>query len=59
VVATRDEEQYLQGFLPLMDLYLYLTKSKVHPVDAVYTGPVIWDRNNVDSVLDVMGAGYR
>jgi simple sugar transport system substrate-binding protein len=48
VVAAYDQQQYLQGFLPLFDLYLYLTKGKVHPVN-VTTGIII-DRSNVDSI---------
>jgi len=48
VVAAHDEQQYLQGFLPLFDLYLYLTKGKVHPV-TVTTGIII-DKSNVDSI---------
>ena len=57
VVAAHDEQQYLQGYLPLFDLYLYLTKGKVHPVN-VTTGIII-DRNNVDSVRQGALEGYR
>jgi simple sugar transport system substrate-binding protein len=59
VVAGSDQQEYLQGFLPLMDLYLYLTKYKVHPLEVVTTGPIIWDRNNVESVMEGASAGYR
>jgi simple sugar transport system substrate-binding protein len=59
VVATHDQEQYLQGFLPLMDLYLYLTKYGVHPYGIVGTGPIIIDKNNVDTVLEGTRTGYR
>jgi len=54
VIAAHDEQPYLQGFLPLFDLYLYLTKGKVHPVN-VFTGIII-DRSNVDSIPI---SGYR
>jgi simple sugar transport system substrate-binding protein len=57
VVAAHDEQPYLQGYLPLFDLYLYLTKGKVHPVN-VTTGIII-DRSNVDSVQAGAYAGYR
>jgi simple sugar transport system substrate-binding protein len=57
VVAAHDEQPYLQGYLPLFDLYLYLTKGKVHPVN-VTTGIII-DRTNVDSVQAGASAGYR
>jgi len=59
VIATHDQQQYLQGFLPLIDLYLYLEKYKVHPYGIVGTGPIIVDRHNVDSVLAGTKAGYR
>ena len=57
VAAAYDEQPYLQGYLPLFDLYLYLTKHKVHPV-RVTTGIII-DQHNVDSVLGGARAGYR
>lgn len=59
VVAASDEEQYLQGFLPLMDLYLYAAKSKIHPLNTVFTGPIIWDKSNVDSIAEEINTGYR
>jgi simple sugar transport system substrate-binding protein len=59
VVCTHDQQQYLQGFLPLMDLYLYLTKYKMHPFGIVGTGPIIVDRHNVDAVIEGTKAGYR
>ncbi len=59
VVATHDQQQYLQGFLPLMDMYLYLAKYSVHPYGIVGTGPLITDRHNVDAVMEGSKAGYR
>jgi len=59
VVCTHDQQQYLQGFLPLIDLYLYKTKYNVHPYGIVSTGPIIIDRNNVDTVIEGSKAGYR
>ena len=57
VAAAYDTQQYLEGFLPLFDLYLYLTKGKVHPVN-VTTGIII-DKNNADSVQEGALAGTR
>jgi simple sugar transport system substrate-binding protein len=57
VVAASDEQQYLQGYLPLFDLYLYLTRGKVHPV-SVFTGILI-DQSNADSVREGALGGYR
>ncbi|MCX6089641.1 MAG: substrate-binding domain-containing protein [Candidatus Atribacteria bacterium] len=59
VVCTHDQQQYLQGFLPLLDLYLYLSKQKVHPYGIVSTGPIIIDKSNVDTVIEGAKAGYR
>jgi len=59
VVCTHDQQQYLQGFLPLIDMYLYLTKYNVHPYGRVSTGPIIVDRHNVDEVMEGCKAGYR
>ena len=49
VIAADDDQKYLQGFLPLFDLYLYLKKGGVHPT-SVITGMII-DRTNVESIL--------
>jgi simple sugar transport system substrate-binding protein len=57
VAAAYDEQQYLQGFLPLFDLYLYLTKGKLHPV-RVFTGMVV-DQSNASTVQEGATAGYR
>ena len=59
VVCTHDQQQYLQGFLPLIDLYLYKAKYSVHPYGIVSTGPIIIDRSNVDTVIEGAKAGYR
>ena len=59
IAATHDQEQYLQGFLPLIDLYLYYEKYGVHPYGRVSTGPIIVDRHNVDTVMEGAKAGYR
>ena len=59
VVCTHDQQQYLQGFLPLIDLYLYKAKYNVHPYGIVSTGPIIIDRHNVDTVIEGSKAGYR
>jgi len=59
IAATHDQQQYLQGFLPLIDLYLYHTKYQVHPYGRVSTGPIIVDKHNVDTVIEGSKAGYR
>jgi simple sugar transport system substrate-binding protein len=57
VVAVHDQQQYLQGFLPLFDLYLYLTRGKLHPI-SVYTGQIV-NKENVASVQEGTYLGYR
>ena len=57
VAAASDEQQYLQGFLPLFDLYIYLTKGKLHPV-SVFTGMVV-DQSNASAIQEGGFAGYR
>jgi simple sugar transport system substrate-binding protein len=57
VVAVHDQQQYLQGFLPLFDLYLYLKKGKLHPI-SVYTGQIV-NQDNVDAVQEGANLGYR
>jgi simple sugar transport system substrate-binding protein len=59
VVATADQQQYLQGFSPLIDLYLYKAKYGLYPSGPVSTGPSIVDRHNVDTVIEGSRAGYR
>jgi len=59
VVATHDQQQYLQGYLPIEAAYLYLKNYKMHPYGDVATGPLVVDRHNVDTVIEGSKAGYR
>jgi len=54
---TIDQQPYLQGYLPVHQLYLYV-KYGIQPFDA-NTGASIVDRSNVGSVMELAKKGYR
>jgi len=58
VVFTVDQQQYLQGYLPIVFLYLYNEYGLI-PHEKVLTGPAIVDKSNVDIVEKTVKMGYR
>ncbi|QLY27611.1 sugar ABC transporter substrate-binding protein [Nocardia huaxiensis] len=55
-----DQQQYEQGYLPVVMLKLY--KSNLNTVGGgrpVQTGPAFVDRDNVDAVAELVGQGTR
>ena len=55
-----DQQQYLQGYLPIVMLTLY--KNNANTVGGglpVYTGPGFVDSSNAEQVLELTGAGSR
>ncbi len=58
VVFTIDQQQYLQGYLPIVFLYMYKTYGLM-PVGDILTGPFIVDKSNVDIVEETVKTGYR
>ena len=54
---TIDQQPYLQGYLPVHQLYLYV-KYGISPIDA-NTGAAYVDRSNVESVMELAEKGYR
>jgi simple sugar transport system substrate-binding protein len=55
-----DQQQYLQGYLPVVFLTLYKTNANtVGGGQPVLTGPGIVDSTNVDAVADLASAGTR
>ena len=52
-----DQQPYLQGFLPVIQLALNI-RYGIRPA-AVDAGAAIIERENVDSILDLSRAGYR
>ena len=58
VMFTIDQQQYLQGYLPIVFLYLYKEYGLI-PHEKVLTGPSIVDKTNVEIVEKTVKMGYR
>lgn len=58
MVFTIEQQQYLQGYLPIGLLTLYNLYGLI-PRDYILTEPAIVDRSNVDVVREIVEAGYR
>lgn len=57
---TIDQQQYLQGYLPVVFLYLDITnKNVVGGGLPVATGPGFVDKTNVAAVVALVAAGTR
>lgn len=54
-----DQQQYLQGYLPVVFLTLYERNGNTIASDIVPTGPGFVDASNVDQVIDLTEAGTR
>ncbi|MFP4343093.1 MAG: sugar ABC transporter substrate-binding protein [Anaerolineales bacterium] len=55
---TIDQQQYLQGYMPIVWLTLY-NQYQMEPANDLLTGPAIVDASNVDPIADLIKAGYR
>jgi len=58
MLFTVDQQQYLQGYLPIDFLVLY-NKYGLIPTGDIITGPSIVDRSNIDSVADMVNKRFR
>ncbi len=58
LLFTIEQQQYLQGYLPIVFLYTY-NKYGLVPRGTVLTGPSIVDKSNVDVVEKTVAKGYR
>ncbi len=58
MVFTVDQQQYLQGYLPIGFLVLY-NKYGMIPTGDITTGPSIVDKSNIDSVADMVNKRFR
>ena len=58
MVFTVEQQQYLQGYLPIGFLVLY-NKYGLIPLDDIITGPAIVDKNNIDIVADMVKKRFR
>ncbi|WP_437583497.1 sugar ABC transporter substrate-binding protein [Paramicrobacterium sp. CJ85] len=60
VLFTVDQQQYLQGYLPIMMLVLYHDNlNTVGGGQPVLTGPAFITQDNVDDVADLVAKGTR
>ena len=54
---TISQQQYLQGYMPIIWLYLY-NKYGFLPANDILTGPGFVDASNVDKVVELVKQGY-
>jgi simple sugar transport system substrate-binding protein len=54
-----DQQQYLQGYLPIVMLKLYITNANTPGSVLTPTGPGFVTKDNVDKVIDLSAAGTR
>jgi simple sugar transport system substrate-binding protein len=60
IAFTVDQQQYEQGYLPIVMLALYAENlNTVGGGQPVLTGPGIVDASNVDEIADLASAGTR
>jgi simple sugar transport system substrate-binding protein len=59
VLFAIDQQQYLQGYLPIVLLSLHVQNANTVAQDIVMTGPGFVDSTNVDQVIDLTEAGTR
>ncbi|HEV2074023.1 MAG TPA: sugar ABC transporter substrate-binding protein [Thermomicrobiales bacterium] len=59
VLFAIDQQQYLQGYLPISLLTLYQRNGNELAEDIIQTGPGFVDASNVDQVVDLIEGGTR
>ncbi len=59
VLFAIDQQQYLQGYLPIVLLTLYQENGNTVENDVLRTGPGIVDESNVDQVIELTEEGTR
>lgn len=59
VLFAIDQQQYMQGYLPVVFLTLYQRNGNTVAQDIVMTGPGFVDASNVDQVVELTEAGTR
>ncbi|WP_188547275.1 substrate-binding domain-containing protein [Rhodococcoides trifolii] len=60
VVWANDQQPFLQGYLAVDSLWLYLNNGNtIGGGEAVLTGPAFIDESNIDAVADYAAAGTR
>jgi simple sugar transport system substrate-binding protein len=59
VLFAIDQQQYMQGYLPIVFLTLYVRNGNMVANDVVMTGPGFVDKSNVDKVIGLVDKGTR
>ncbi|MFC1976619.1 sugar ABC transporter substrate-binding protein, partial [Chloroflexota bacterium] len=59
ILFAVDQQQYLQGYLPVMMLSLYLTNANTPAAEVFPTGPGFVTRKNAAKVIELSGTGTR
>ena len=59
VVFALDQQQYLQGYLPVVFLYLYLTNQNTPAFSQLQTGPSFITKENAQKILELSKRGTR
>lgn len=59
VLFAIDQQQYMQGYLPIVLLTLYARNGNMVANDVVMTGPGFVDQSNVDQVIELVDKGTR
>ncbi len=59
VLFAIDQQQYMQGYLPIVFLTLYARNGNMVANDVVMTGPGFVDATNVDQVIELVDQGTR
>lgn len=59
VLFAIDQQQFLQGYLPIVLLSLYQTNGNTIANDILMTGPGFVDASNVEQVLELVEEGTR
>ncbi len=54
-----DQQQYIQGYLPIVLLTLYRTNLNTVANDVIMTGPGFVTKDNVDKVIQLTAQGTR
>jgi simple sugar transport system substrate-binding protein len=58
LLSTVDQQQYMQGYLPIVFLNLY-HNYLLTPSSDIKTGPFLVTKDNVDRVMQLVAEGYR
>jgi simple sugar transport system substrate-binding protein len=58
MLFAMDQQQYLQGYLPIISLALY-NRYGLKPTNNIQTGPNFITQENAEQVIELTQQGYR